>query len=104
MFENKSDPRFAQSNDNVVMRLQVPLQNVPLNNHKHIGSIPELLRCHCGYLTVCMYIDFKTMKKVSFFIVRLSYMINLENVKCDVNGIMITCPCNVYPLMHSTFI
>ena len=41
---------YAKSNINVAIRLQVLPQNIPLPwepiDHKHIVSIPELLRCH----------------------------------------------------------
>ena len=60
MFENKrlcmTDGK-QKSNDNVAMHLQVPPQNTlllwQLNSHKHIGSIPELLRC-CTIIVVTL--------------------------------------------------
>lgn len=49
------DRRYEKSNTIVAMQLQVPLQNTPLlwqlNSHKHIDSVPELLRrrtFYCG--------------------------------------------------------
>ena len=52
MFENKRlcmTDGMQKSNENVVMHLQVPQQNTTLlwqlNSQKHIGPIPELLRC-----------------------------------------------------------
>ena len=59
-----------ESNDNVAMHLQVPPQNTPLlwqlNSHKHISSIPELLRC-CTIIVVTlnlMYVQvFKLRRK-----------------------------------------
>ena len=45
-----NDHGYAKININVAMRLQVLPQNIALLwqliNHKHIVSIPELLRCH----------------------------------------------------------
>ena len=69
---------------NMAMHLQVLPLNIPflsqLNNHKHIGSISELVRCHsfCGYLRLRAYTELLTN---SLFIRRPTFQLKLAIAK-----------------------
>ena len=51
----------------VTMRHQDLPRTIPLiwqlNTHKHIGSIPELLRCHTGIVVTLHTLNFRVWRK-----------------------------------------
>ena len=65
-----NDSGYAKRNKNVAACLRViPLNRVllwQLNNHRHIGSITELLRCHIDLSNakLCVYKKKKSSKSV----------------------------------------
>ena len=73
------------------MHLQVPRRNTPLlwhlNSHKHIGSIPELLRCRTIIVATLnlMYVQVFRLEKKSHSLLddprRLSYVITYTSKK-----------------------
>ena len=73
MFENKRlcMTHGMQKVTNVAMHLQVPPQNTPLlwqrNSHKHIGSMPELLRCRAIIVVTLnfMYVQVSGLRRKS---------------------------------------